>query len=92
MLGTANTFQPHGLQYMWDQGRIHYTPDAIWFQPSAHIDEMMMKTWKPNVVQSSSSDQSLDVTAKINDAKTEMTIYVANMSDQPQAAILNIEN
>lgn len=92
MLGTANTFQPHGLQYMWDQGRIHYTPDAIWFQPSAHIDEMMMKTWKPNVVQSSSSDQSLDATAKINDAKTEMTIYVANMSDQPQAAILNIEN
>ncbi|GHT63086.1 hypothetical protein AGMMS50239_18310 [Bacteroidia bacterium] len=91
MLGTANTFQPHGLHYMWDQGRIHYTADTIWFQPSAHIDEMMTKTWKPNVVKATSSDEkALDVTAKINDAKTEMTIYVANLSDQPQTAVLNI--
>lgn len=92
MLGTANTFQPHGLHYMWNQGRIHYTADKIWFQPSAHIDEMMMKTWKPNVVATSSSDDALDITAKVNDAKTEMTIYVANMSDQPLQAVLNIEN
>ncbi len=92
MLGTANTFQPHGLHYMWDQGRIHYTSEAIWFQPSAHIDEMMMKTWKPNVVATTSSDEALDITAKINDAKTEMTIYIANMSDQPQEAVLNIDN
>ncbi len=92
MLGTANTFQPHGLHYMWDQGRIHYTSEAIWFQPSAHIDEMMMKTWKPNVVATTSSDEALDITAKVNDAKTEMTIYVANMSDQPQKAVLNIDN
>lgn len=92
MLGTANTFQPHGLHYMWDQGRIHYTADAIWFEPSACIDEMMMKTWKPNVVATSSSDKVLDITAKVNDEKTEMTIYVANMGDQPREAVLNIEN
>lgn len=92
MLGTANTFQPHGLHYMWDQGRIHFTADTIWFQPSAHIDEMMMKTWKPNVVATTSSDDALDITAKINDQKTEMTIYVANMSDQPRAAVLNIDH
>jgi len=92
MLGTANTFQPHGLHYTWDQGRIHYTSDAIWFQPSAHIDEIMMKTWKPNVVATTSSDSTLDIMAKVNDRKTEMTIYVVNMSDQPQEAILNIEN
>lgn len=92
MLGAANTFQPHGLHYMWNQGRIHYTSDKIWFQPSAHIDAMMMKTWKPNVVAASSSDETLDITAKINDARTEMTIYVANMSEQPQEAVLNIEN
>lgn len=92
MLGTANTFQPHGLQYMWDQGRIHYTADTIWFQPSAHIDEMMMKTWKPNVVQTTSSDKALDITAKVNDQHTEMTIYVANMSNEPQQAILNIKD
>ncbi|MDO3695274.1 alpha-L-arabinofuranosidase C-terminal domain-containing protein [Wenyingzhuangia sp. chi5] len=92
MLGTANTFQPHGLHYMWDQGRIHYTNDAMWFQPSAHIDEMMMKTWKPNVVKTQSSNDSLDITAKINEDKTEMTLYVANMSNEPLQAILNISN
>jgi len=93
MLGTANTFQPHGLNYMWDQGRVHYTADTIWFQPSAHIDQMMMQTWKPNVVNAISSvDSILDVTAKINDAKTELTIYVVNLSNQPQDAVINIDN
>ena len=90
-LGTANTFQPHGLHYMWDQGRIHYTPDAIWFQPSAHIDQLMMETWKPNVVEATSSnDPVLDVTAKINDAGTEMTLYVVNLSDAPAEAVINV--
>lgn len=93
MLGTANTFQPHGLHYMWDQGRIHYTSDTIWFQPSAHVDEIMMQTWKPNVVNAVSSvDSLLDVTAKINDAKNELTLYVVNLSDKPQEAIININH
>jgi len=93
MLGTANTFQPHGLNYMWDQGRIHYTSDTIWFQPSAFVDEIMMQTWKPNVVKTVSSvDSVLDVTAKINDVKNEMTIYVVNLSDKPQDAVINISN
>lgn len=93
MLGTANTFQPYGLHYMWNQGRIHYTSDAIWFQPSAHIDEMMMNTWKPIVVETSSSKpRTLDITAKVNDRKTEMTIYVVNLSNKPQEAVLDIDN
>lgn len=93
MLGTANTFQPHGLHYMWDQGRVHYSADTIWFQPSAYVDEIMMQTWKPNVVKTTSShEEVLDVTAKINESKTEMTIYIANMSDQPQEGIFNIDN
>ncbi len=91
MLGTANTFQPHGLHYMWDQGRIHYTPDAIWFQPSAHIDNLMMETWKPNVVEAvSSNDPVLDVTAKIDDKGTEMTLYVVNLSDEAVGAVIDI--
>ncbi len=93
MLGTANTFQPHGLHYMWDQGRVHYASDTIWFQPSAYIDEIMMQTWKPNVVNATSSaDNVLDVTAKINDAKNELTLYVVNLSDEPQDATININN
>jgi hypothetical protein len=92
MLGTANTFQPHGLHYMWDQGRIHYTTDAIWFQPSACIDEIMMRTWKPNVVKTESSSDVLDITAKVNDEKNEMTLYIANLSDQPQTGVLEIKD
>lgn len=92
VLATANTFQPHGLHYMWDQGRIHYTNDAIWFQPSAHIDEMMMKTWKPYVVKTTSSNEALDITAKIDESGKELTLYIANLSEEPQTAILNIGN
>jgi len=92
-LGTANTFQPHHLNYMWDQGRIHYTADTIWFQPSAHIDAIMMELWKPNVVNATSSaDNLLDVTATINDANNELTLYVVNISDQSQDAVINVDN
>lgn len=91
-LGTANTLQPHRQHYMWDQGRVHYTSNEIWFQPSAHEDEMMSKNWLFNVVEATSSkDEILDVTAKTNDKKSELAIYVVNLSDQPQQAVINIE-
>lgn len=91
MLATANTFQPHGQHYMWDQGRIHYTSDEMWFQPSAYIDEKMSADWLPNVIEATSSkDKVLDITAKMNDKKNELAIYVVNISDAPQAAIINI--
>lgn len=93
MLGTANTFQPFGLHYMWNQGRIHYTPDAMWYQPSACIDKMMMQTWKPIVVETASAcDSLLDITAKVNEQKTEMTLYVANMSDREQSVVITLDN
>lgn len=92
MMGTANTFQPHGLHYMWDQGRIHYTSDKVWFQPSAYIDELMMKSWKPNVVKTISSDeQKIDLTAKIDDKGDELTLYIVNMTDQPQESVINVK-
>ncbi len=91
-LGTANTIQPHRQHYMWDQGRVHYTSDEIWFQPSAHEDEMMSKNWLFNVLQANSSaEKVLDITAKTNDKKSELSIYVVNLSDQPQEATLNID-
>lgn len=91
-LGTANTLQPHRQHYMWDQGRVHYTSDEIWFQPSAHEDEMMSRNWLFNVVEATSSeDKILDVTAKTNDDRSELSIYVVNLSDQPQEAVINIE-
>jgi alpha-L-arabinofuranosidase len=90
-LGTANTFQPHGQHYMWNQGRIHYTSNEIWFQPSAYIDEKMSANWLPNVIEAKSSrDSILDVTAKINDRKDSLSIYVANLTNMPQKAIINV--
>ena len=91
-LGTANTFQPHGQHYMWDQGRIHYTSDKIWFQPSAYIDEMMMEEWLPVVVEATSGDEKvLDVIAKKSEDGKTMAIYVVNLSDKLQSAEINVE-
>lgn len=91
-LGTANTLQPHRQHYMWDQGRVHYTSNEIWFQPSAYEDEMMSKNWLFNVLEATSSqDKILDVTAKTNDDKSELAIYVVNVTDQPQKATINID-
>lgn len=91
-LGTANTLQPHRQHYMWDQGRVHYTSNEIWFQPSAYEDEMMSNNWLFNVLDATSSqDKKLDVTAKTNDDKSELSIYVVNITDQPQKATINID-
>jgi len=92
MLGTANTFQPHGLHYMWDQGRIHYNAHAIWFMPSAYVDEEMSKNWLPKVMQTASSNEKLlDITAKMDDSGKTLALYVVNLSDQPQEAALDIK-
>jgi hypothetical protein len=91
MVGTANTFQPHGQHYMWDQGRIHYTSNEIWFQPSAHVDQKMADNWLPVVVEATSSnDPVLDITAKTNIKRDSLSLYVANLSDSPQKAVINV--
>ena len=91
-LGSANTFQPHGQHYMWDQGRVHYTSSEIWFQPSAHIDAKMTEDWLPIVVKATSSNDSLlDVTAKINQNRDSLSLYVANLSNEPREAIIQVK-
>jgi len=92
-LGTANTLQPHGQHYMWDQGRVHYTSSEVWFQPSAFIDEKMSKEWLPIVVEATSSlEQILDVTAKTNARRDSLSIYVVNLNDSSQTAVLNVSD
>lgn len=93
MLGTANTFQPHGLHYMWDQGRIHYNSHQIWFMPSAYIDEAMITNWLPNVMKTNSSNEPVvDITAKMNEAGNTLSLYIVNLSDQSQETVINIDN
>jgi alpha-L-arabinofuranosidase len=53
---------------------------------------MISRTWKNTVIQATSSDEkTLDITAKLSDDRREMTIYVANMTDKPRQALINIE-
>jgi alpha-L-arabinofuranosidase len=90
-LGTANTIQPHGQHYMWDQGRVHYTSNEVWFQPSAFIDEKISKDWEPVIVEATSSKESvLDVTAKMNEKGDVLSICVVNLNDSAQVASINV--
>ncbi|MDR0938800.1 MAG: hypothetical protein LBN29_05515 [Mediterranea sp.] len=92
-LGTANTFQPYKQDYMWNQGRVHYTTNDIWFQPSAYIDQRMVTGFLPNVVEATSSaDSLLDVTAKMNLRGDTLAVMVVNLSDAPQAATIDLGN
>lgn len=91
-LGTANTLQPHEQHYMWDQGRVHYTSNEIWFQPSAHIDQMMSDVWLPKVVKATSdNEKTLDVTAKMSEDGSQLAIYVVNLSDEACDAVINVD-
>lgn len=93
MLATANTFQPYKQQTTWDQGRIHYTSDAMWFMPSAYIDEKISSDWHFNVVEATcSNDKTVDVTAKLSDDGKSMQLCVVNLSDKPQDAVINLKD
>lgn len=90
-LGTANTIQPHGQDYIWNQGRVHYTSNEVWFQPSAFIDEKISKEWQPVIVEATSSNESaLDITAKTNSKRDSLSICVVNLKDSIQTAVINI--
>ncbi|MBN2863430.1 MAG: hypothetical protein JXN62_09735 [Bacteroidales bacterium] len=90
-LGTANTIQPHGQDYIWNQGRVHYTSNEVWFQPSAYIDEKISKEWQPIIVEATSSKESvLDITAKTNAKGDSLSICVVNLNDSAQTAIINV--
>ena len=91
MLATANTFQPYNQNTTWDQGRIHYTSDALWFMPSAYIDEKISHNWLFNVVEATSSmADSLDVTAKLSDDGKTMELCVVNLTSAPKNALINL--
>lgn len=53
----------------------------------------MMQTWKPIVVETASAcDSLLDITAKVNEKITEMTLYVANMSEKEQPIVVTLDH
>ena len=77
---------------MWDQGRVHYTSSEIWFQPSAIIDEMMSREWLPDVVETVVSDEKfIDVTAKTDEARSELKLYIVNIAPEQKSLTINVE-
>jgi len=53
----------------------------------------MTADWLPNVVEATSSrDSVLDVTAKMNDTKDSLAIYVVNITDTPLQAVINVND
>jgi alpha-L-arabinofuranosidase len=77
---------------MWNQGRVHYTSNEVWFQPSAFIDEKISKEWLPLIVEATSSKESvLDITAKTNLKRDTLSICVVNLNDSAQVAVINVD-
>ncbi len=40
----------------------------------------------------SSNEQLVDITAKMDDAGDTLSLYIVNLSDKPQDAVINIDN
>jgi len=77
--GTANTFQAWNQQLVWNQGRIHFTPEKLIYQTSYYVDRMFGLEWLPVVVQAESNLETLDVTAKMNEEGDILTLYIVNI-------------
>lgn len=78
---------------VWDQGRIHYTSYAMWFMPSAYIDEEIGSDRNFNGVEyTNSNEASPDVTAKLSDDGKSMQLCVVNFSDSPKDAVINLKD
>ncbi|MCX7013116.1 MAG: hypothetical protein NTW86_11270 [Candidatus Sumerlaeota bacterium] len=84
--GVANTFQAWEMNLFWDQGRIHYTPSQVFFQPSYYVDRMFGDEWLPLVVQAESSEPTVDATAKKDREGKTLTIYLVN-TDKAAATV-----
>ncbi len=89
--GTANVFQADNLWLIWDQGRIHFTPTEIVYQPSYYVDRMFADEWLPMVLNSKSSNLLLDVIAKKSMDEKVLTLYVTNLNNQAIETYLKLK-
>ena len=57
----CNALQAHGHLYEWNQGHIHFTPSASWYQPSGWVVRMLGEHLLPVAVQAEASCPRLSV-------------------------------
>jgi hypothetical protein len=89
--GTANTFQAWNLNLIWDQGRIHFTPSQIIFQPSYYVDRMFADEWLPLTVQAECASSTLDILAKKSRDGRVLTLYLVNLAPESSTATLQLD-
>jgi alpha-L-arabinofuranosidase len=89
--GTANTFQAWNLNVVWDQGRIHFTPAQVFFQPSYYVDRMFADEWLPLVLGAECESTTVDVLAKKSRDGKVLTLYLANLAPLPQTTTIQLD-
>ena len=91
-VGSANTFQAWNMYLVWNQGRIHFTPSQVIFQPPYYVDRMFANEWLPLVVQAECVSKTLDVLAKKSRDGQTLTLYLVNLADAPVTAWFSLIN
>ena len=97
-VATPNVSQPWAVYQtdwkavLWTQGNIYYTQDKVWFQPAYYVDQMIARSWAPDVVacQTRAPDRTLDVVAARSVDGKQLVLRVVNMADRPIPATLSI--
>jgi alpha-L-arabinofuranosidase len=89
----ANCLQPDGQNDNgWDQGLVFLSPSSVWLQPSAYVTRMLSKNNLPRcaAVECQSTNDALDVTARLSDDGSVLGLQVVNSENQPISTRLKI--
>jgi alpha-L-arabinofuranosidase len=57
----CNALQAHGHLYEWNQGHIHFTPSASWYQPSGWVVRMLGEHMLPVAIEADATCPRLSV-------------------------------
>ncbi len=92
VIAVANGLQAYGQDLVWSQGRIHFTPSRVFFQPPFYVDQMVTRAWAPQVVQTSvtQAGNSLDVTARLTESGRGLVVFAVNDGREATVADLAI--
>jgi alpha-L-arabinofuranosidase len=86
---SANALQADGQNDNgWDQGLVFYDTTQSWLQPPAYVTQMIADNPLSTVVNSTSSNPDLTVTAKTDGAT--LLLEVVNRSDSAQAPTIDL--
>ena len=89
----ANCLQPDGQNDNgWDQGLVFLSPSQVWMQSSASVTLMISRNNLPRclAVECQSTNDALDVTARLSEEGKVLGLQVVNSDDRPLLTRLKI--